>query len=172
METAVAHQSSAHDRSWLVLFIISPLYMWLQLSPIPGILSRYSAHNMTANIVYQFSGWFHQLAHLSIYRTMSSFDPLSFTLAYHTLHTHGLSLSKSLCSYCLFITWKYWICLMGRIICLATYTHYFAPRMQLTPAPQSLFSFHLGCSYRLLIKSENKLMVIETGLIKLVVQLG
>ena len=30
--------------------------------------------------------------------TMSSFNPLSFTIAYHTLHTHGLSLSQSLCS--------------------------------------------------------------------------
>ena len=29
---------------------------------------------------------------------MSSFNPLSLTLAYHTLHTHGLSLSQSLCS--------------------------------------------------------------------------
>ena len=144
METAVAHQSSAHDRSWLVLFIISPLYMWLQLSPLPGILSRYSAHNITANSVPV--QWVISPVGIFVSSTMSSFDPLSFTLAYHTLHTHGLSLSKSLCSYCLFITWKYWICLMSRMICLATYTHYFAPRMQLTPAPQSLFSFHLGCS--------------------------
>ena len=31
-------------------------------------------------------------------RTMSSFNPLPFTLAYLTLHTHGLSLSESLLS--------------------------------------------------------------------------
>ena len=39
-------------------------------------------------------------------RNMFSFNPLSFTLAYHTLHTHGLSLSQSLCTCCLLTTWK------------------------------------------------------------------
>ena len=62
-----------------------------------------------------------------------------FTLAYHTLHTHGLSLSPSLCSNGL----------------PPIYTQYFALGMQLPPAPQSPFSFHLRCGYAQKKKEKN-----------------
>ena len=39
-------------------------------------------------------------------RNMFSFNLLSFTLAYHTLHACDLSLSQSLCTCCLLTTWK------------------------------------------------------------------
>ena len=80
-------------------------------------------------------------------RTMSSFNPLSFTLAYHTLHTYGLSLSQSLYSCCLLTTWSVssdGSPVMSRTKWSTTYTRYFALRIQLLAAPQSPFSLHLG----------------------------
>ena len=62
------------------------------------------------------------------------------------------SYRQSLCSCCLLTTWK---CVpqLDLLLCArrnglaTTYTRYFALRMQLPPAPQSSFSFHLGCVY-------------------------
>ena len=69
-------------------------------------------------------------------RTMSSFNPLSFTLAYHTLHTYGLSLyGQSLCSCCLLTTWKC-VPLLDLLLCTG--------QNGLPPTPDTL---HFGCSY-------------------------
>ena len=70
---------------------------------------------------------------------------LSFTLAYHTLDTYGLSLSKNLCPCCLFTTWKCVPLVDLRYAQDKMACHlYFALGMPLPPAPQSPFSFHLG----------------------------
>ena len=64
--------------------------------------------------------------------------PLSFTLAYHTFHAYGLSLTVKVCalaacsppwSVCL-----YWTPVMHRTKLPTTYTRYFALWMQLLPA--------------------------------------
>ena len=83
-------------------------------------------------------------------RTMSSFNPLSFTLAYHILHTYGLSIIVKVCAHAACSP-------PGRVhVPLLVsyyvqdemaYTRYFALWIQLPPTPQSPFSFHLGCGY-------------------------
>ena len=72
---------------------------------------------------------------------MSSFNPLSFTLVYNTLHTYGLSLSQRLCSCtsCLLTTWK---CVPLVDLPPTPDTLYW--RCSHHPAPQSPLSFHLG----------------------------
>ena len=81
---------------------------------------------------------------------MSSFNPLSFTLAYHTLHIYGLSLIVNIVL--LLLAYHLEVCasigplVMRRTKWPTTYTRYFTLGTQLLPAPQSPFCFHLGCS--------------------------
>ena len=69
---------------------------------------------------------------------MSSFNPLPFTVAYHTLHTHGLSLNQS-CAVAAFSPHQ--VCASNLLNGLLS-----AGQNGLPPTPDIL---HFGCSYHL-----------------------
>ena len=98
---------------------------------------------------------------------MSLFNPLSFTLAYHSLHTQlwSFSYSQTLCSCCLLTTRKC-VPLLDLLLCarrngLPPYTRYFALWMQVLPRKKHLF-MRLCCTCGL-SESYNSDMISRDG---------
>ena len=132
-----------------ICFPITPNYHNLHFSTPTDMLhihhkAKLASLHSTCMAMLTVNGWILHLVYTPcssisafvVSKPMSSFNPLSFTLAYHTLYTYSLSLIVRVCalaacsppgSAC-----PYWI---------SFYAHdkmaYFALRMQLLPAPHS-----------------------------------